>query len=108
MDIQKFFIKDTNGKKSITATVFLYGMIIIHFKLMFAGMEVGKFVIGAFDGGDYAAAVAALGSIYVLRRSTDPILKAEANMETVTTTVDGISRTTKSPKKPSARTQEDE
>ena len=79
MDIQKFFIKDTNGKKSITATVFVYGMIIIHFKLMFAGIEVGKFVLAPFGGADYAASVAALGSIYVLRRSTDPILKAEAN-----------------------------
>lgn len=78
MSIHKFFIKDTNNKKSITATVFLYGMIIIHFKLCFAGMVFGQFVMGAFDGGDYAAAVAALGSIYVLRRSTDPVLKAEA------------------------------
>lgn len=77
MDIQKFFIKDTSGKKSITATVFLYGMIIIHFKLLFAGVTFNKFVLPLFDGGDYAASVAAMGSIYILRRSTDPTLKQE-------------------------------
>lgn len=110
MKLKKFFVEDSDGKPSITATVFLYGMIIIHFKLMFAGIEIGKFVLAPFDGADYAAAVAALGSIYVLRRSTNPVLKAEANMEIETVVVDGVSRTTKKPKAQSKveRTQDDE
>jgi len=108
MKIQKFLVEDSDGKRSITATVFLYGMLIIHFKLMFAGIEIGKFVLAPFDGADYAAAVAALGSIYVLRRSTNPVLKAEANMEIETTTVGDISKTVKRHKKPAERTPEDE
>lgn len=72
MNFNKFLFKDSKGKPSITATAFILGFAVVNFKLIFSGIELGKFKMELFSGGEYAAALGALGAIYVLRRSTDP------------------------------------
>lgn len=72
MNFNKFLFKDSKGKPSITATAFILGFAVVNFKLIFSGLELGKFKMELFSGGEYAAALGALGAIYVLRRSTDP------------------------------------
>ena len=62
-------IKDSSGKKSVTMTAFVMGFIVCNVKLLVGGMTIGGLTINAFTGGEYAAAIGALGSIYVLRRN---------------------------------------
>jgi len=71
MDLNRFLFKDSNGKPSLTATAFILGFTVVNLKLIFSGVELNKFKIALFSGGEYAAAVAALGGVYVLRRSTE-------------------------------------
>lgn len=66
--LNKLIIRDTAGKKSVTVTAFIYGFIIVNLKLLFSGMTVGPVTLSAFSGTEYAAAIMALGSVYVLRR----------------------------------------
>ena len=40
----------------------------INAKLLLSGTTVGSVVLSPFSGGEYAAAIAALGGVYVLRR----------------------------------------
>lgn len=70
MKLNKFFITDSDGKKSLTATAFVLGFTVCNLKLIFSGMEFGDFTLSPFSGTEYGAAMAALGAIYVLRRST--------------------------------------
>ena len=70
MDFKRFLIKDSKGKKSVTMTAFVLGFIVVNIKLLFAGLVItGVGDMAEFSGGEYAAAIAALGGIYVLRRS---------------------------------------
>lgn len=69
MDLRKFLFKDSRGNKSTTMTAFVVGFVIVNLKLIFSGVTVGGLTLAAFSGSEYAAAVAALGAIYVLRRS---------------------------------------
>lgn len=66
--MHKFLLTDSNGKKSLTATLFVSGFVVVNLKLLLAGLTVGSFAMAAFTGMEYAAAVAALGAIYNLRR----------------------------------------
>jgi hypothetical protein len=59
------------GKYSLTAVAFGVGFLICNVKLLLSGVTLGSLKLGAFSGGDYAAAVAALGAVYVLRRHKD-------------------------------------
>ena len=68
---EKFLLKDTSGKKSTTLTVFILGAVIVHLKLLFSGITIGGLTLSDFSGVDFAAAMGALGGIYVMRRSTD-------------------------------------
>lgn len=72
MNIDKFLLTDTAGKKSSTMTVFITGAIVVNLKLILSGMTVMGVTLAPFTGGEYAAAMGALGAVYVLRRSTDP------------------------------------
>jgi len=72
MDISKLLLKDSSGKKSATMTAFVLGFIVVNLKFLFSGMTIHGFVIAPLSGVEYAAAVGALGSIYILRRSTSP------------------------------------
>lgn len=67
--MNKFFIKDSSGKKSITATAFFIGMLIANAKLLLSGVIVGKVSLGTMAGADYALIMGSLGTIYSLRRS---------------------------------------
>lgn len=73
--MNKFLLKDSSGKKSATMTAFVVGFVVINVKLILSGMTVGGLELAPFTGTEYAAALAALGSIYVLRRNTDPANK---------------------------------
>jgi hypothetical protein len=73
----KLLLTDTSGKKSATLTSFVVGFLVVNAKLILSGVTIGDFTITPFSGGEYAAALTALGGIYVLRRSTDP--KKEEN-----------------------------
>lgn len=70
MNLNKFLFKDSEGKPSLTATAFIIGFVVVNLKLIFSGIEFGEFKMALFGGGEYAAAVGALGAVYVLRRST--------------------------------------
>jgi len=65
---EKLLIKDTGGKKSVTMTAFVYGFLVVNAKLILSGITVAGFKMEVFTGGEYAAALAALGAIYTLRR----------------------------------------
>ena len=63
------FLKDSNGEKSLTATAFIFGFIVVNFKFLMSGLTVKGFAFSAFTGAEYGMALGALGAIYVLRRS---------------------------------------
>lgn len=64
------WIKDPKTKgPSVTLTMFVLGFVVAVFKLLISGLTVGGFSMSPFTGGEFAAAVGALGSIYVLRRN---------------------------------------
>ena len=77
--MEKFLLKDSSGKKSVTMTAFVTGFLAVNAKLLLSGVTIKGFTMSAFTGTEYAAALTALGAIYVLRRSTDPKNKGENN-----------------------------
>ena len=70
MNLNKLLIKDSSGKPSVTMTAFVTGFIAVNFKLLMSGMTIAGYTMTAFTGGEYAAAVGALGAVYVMRRSS--------------------------------------
>ena len=56
-------------KNSVTTTLFVWGFLICSLKLLVAGMTFDKLSFSQFTGVDYAAAIAALGAVYSMRRS---------------------------------------
>lgn len=62
-------IKDSSGKKSVTMTAFVMGFVVCNVKLLLSGVTIGDLTVAAFTGSEYAAAVSALGGVYVLRRN---------------------------------------
>lgn len=77
MNLNKLLINDSSGKPSVTMTAFVTGFITVNIKLLAAGLTIGNYTMSAFSGVDYSAAVAALGAVYVLRRSTGEQPKKE-------------------------------
>lgn len=69
--INKMLIKNSDGKKSVTMTAFVLGFAIVNLKLIMSGMTIGGLVLAPFSGVEYAAAMTALGAIYVMRRHSD-------------------------------------
>lgn len=57
------------GRPRVTTIAFAVGFAVATLKLLLAGVTLGGITFGAFEAGDYAAAMAALGAIYVLQRS---------------------------------------
>lgn len=70
--LDKFLIKDTSGEKSVTMTAFVLGFLVVNAKLLISGLTLAGYAMAPFSGTEYGVAVAALGSIYILRRSTSP------------------------------------
>lgn len=77
--MNKFFIKDTKNKKSLTATILFWGSIVCFLKLIFSGITVGGITIAVFSGSDFAMVMGSLGAIYTARRSK--IVKPEEELE---------------------------
>ena len=67
----KLWIKDTSGKKSVTMTAFIVGFLVVNLKLLASGLTFMGYTMSAFSGSDYGMSLAALGSIYLLRRKID-------------------------------------
>lgn len=70
MNLTKLLLKDSSGKPSTTMTAFVLGFVVVNLKLILSGMEIGGLTLAPFSGGEYAAAVGALGAVYILRRNT--------------------------------------
>lgn len=70
MNLNKLLIKDSGGKPSVTMTAFVTGFVVVNVKLLLSGVTLAGYTMAAFTGGEYAAAVGALGAVYVLRRNT--------------------------------------
>lgn len=70
MKIVKFFTHDSAGKPSITRSAFALGFLIVNLKLIFSGVELAGIKLAAFSGTEYAAALTALGAVYVMRRAS--------------------------------------
>lgn len=62
------WIKDPESG-SVTLTVFITGFIICTGKLLLSGIKTDIITFEQFSGVDYAAALAALGGIYVMRKN---------------------------------------
>lgn len=71
MKFENLLLTDTQGKKSATLTVFIMGAIVVHAKLIFSGMTLAGLTLEPFTGGEYAAAMGALGAVYVMRRTVN-------------------------------------
>lgn len=69
MNLNKILIKDSAGKPSVTMTAFVTGFIAVNFKLLVSGMTIAGYTMTAFTGGEYAAALSALGGVYIMRRN---------------------------------------
>lgn len=65
----KFLIKDSKGEPSVTMTAFVTGFLVVNAKLLLSGVTVAGITVTAFTGTEYAAALSALGAIYVMRRN---------------------------------------
>lgn len=66
----KLWVKDPkSGEPSVTLTAFVTGFAVATLKLLLSGVTLGGLTLAAFTGGDYAAAVSAVGAVYVLRRN---------------------------------------
>jgi hypothetical protein len=62
------YLKDSSGKKSLTATCFVGGFAVAVLKLLLAGNTFGSVAFGAFSGADFALVVGALGAVYAYRQ----------------------------------------
>lgn len=72
------WLKDPKTKQpSVTLTMFVLGFVVATLKLLTSGLTIHGLHLGVFGGGDFAAAVGALGSIYALRRHTDAVAQKE-------------------------------
>ncbi len=67
------------GKKSVTLTLFVFGFAIATLKLLVSGLVIHGFKMGDFNGVDYAAAIAALGGVYTLRKNNT--IKGDDNVK---------------------------
>ena len=75
--INQYFLTDTSGKRSATLTAFVVGFLVVNLKLLISGLNFWGFQMETFSGVDYAATLAALGGIYILRRNKATIEKPE-------------------------------
>lgn len=72
-------INDSKGQPSATMTAFVLGFIVVNLKLILAGITIKSFTLGAFSGSEYSMCIAALGAVYVLRRSAGKEENKEEN-----------------------------
>lgn len=63
------FLKNKDGRVSVTRTAFVLGFVTITLKLLASGISVGSLKIESFTGVDYGASLAALGGVYVMNKT---------------------------------------
>jgi hypothetical protein len=56
---------------SVTLTAFMTGFLVATAKLLLSGVTIGGLTLAPFTGGDFAAAVGAVGAIYWARRNVE-------------------------------------
>lgn len=74
---RKFLFSDSKGEKSVTLSAFVWGFVVVNFKLLISGVTIMGYTMTPFSGTEYGIALSALGAIYILRRNTDPENKKE-------------------------------
>lgn len=79
----KFLIKG-----SVTATAFMFGIIVVNLKYLLAGMSFGSIILAPMSGAEYAACLVGLGGVYILRRHNS--IKQDEQIETIS--VDGMTQ----------------
>lgn len=57
--------------RETTRKLFIIGFVVCTLKLLTSGCSFGSVKLGEFGGGDFAAAVGALGAIYAARKHSD-------------------------------------
>jgi hypothetical protein len=67
--LNKYFIKDSEGKQSLTATILFVGAMVSFAKLLLSGMVIKGITFGEFSGADFSLVMGSLGGIYTIRRS---------------------------------------
>jgi hypothetical protein len=69
--MDKFLLSNTNGDKSLTATMFVIAFIVAIAKLLLSGMTIYGFNIPVFTASEFAMVMASAGAIYSIRRYND-------------------------------------
>ena len=65
------YLKDPKTQKeSVTLTMFVLGFVVVVAKLLVSGVTIGGFQMAQFTGSDFAMSVAALGTVYVMRKNS--------------------------------------
>jgi len=64
-----FLLDPKTGEPSVTLTAFVLGFVVATLKLLLSGVTLGGLTLSPFSGVDYAAAIVAVGGIYVMRRA---------------------------------------
>lgn len=67
------FITDTNGNKSLTATVAMIGFIVVMIKVLLSGASIGAISFGSIDSLSIAAILGPVLGTYTARRWNSPI-----------------------------------
>lgn len=73
----QYLLKDSNGKPSVTYSAFVIGFVVATLKFLVSGIEIYAVKLPEFSGADYSISLAALGALYILRRSKDEEKKSE-------------------------------
>ena len=68
--MSKMYLKNSEGKPSLTTTLFVIGFVVVTLKLLLSGITIYGFKIPEFSGLNFATCITSLGGIYVLRRNT--------------------------------------
>ena len=69
MKSEDLMIRDSSGRKSLTATAFIIGFIVVNLKLLLSSMTFLHYTSSTFTGIEYAAAIGGLSALYIGRRN---------------------------------------
>jgi len=72
MNIDMFLLADDRGKKSVTFTAFVVGVVIMLFRMAFSDIAIpftDGYILPHQDGVEAAAVIASLGATYWMRRN---------------------------------------
>lgn len=72
-----FYIKDSKGKKSFSATMFFIAFNVGLLKFALSGVDINGFKFETFTASDFGVLIASAGGIYSFRKYTDKGSKDE-------------------------------